>query len=134
MKINLAKLKEQQEVVISSTDEIFKNYESLFDTGFSITIKRLGRTEQIDLVSGLGEDTSAGERSKAFFVNSIIDVSGFEDENGTPMEMEHGIRDLIWDYMPNLATILEKEIAKLSKAEEEKKSDNESDSEDMLIG
>lgn len=133
MKINLAKLTESREKVITSDSDIFEGTD-LHNQGFSVTIKRLGRTEQIDMIQELGEDATAGKQSKAIFINSIVGVEGFEDENGTPMGLEHGVRELIWDYFPELTTILEKEITALTKGEEEKKSDSEIDSEPTLIG
>lgn len=135
MKINLAKLTESREKVIASESDIFAEYPKLHNSGFEITIKRLGRSENIDIVTSLGENATAGERSKAVFINSITDVKGIEDEEtGNEITIENGIRELIWDYESDLASVLDAEMVKLTKGEEEKKSEVEQDLEPTQIG
>lgn len=100
MKFNLAKLKENENVLITNTDEAFVGTE-LANEPFSIEIKRLSRAEKIDTMSNAVTSDgkiSNGEYSKALFVASIASVENMVDEHGQELSIEDGIREIIWEY------------------------------------
>lgn len=136
MVFNLQSLKEDN-VVITNTDEAFIGT-VLADSLFSVEIKRLKRAEKIDTMSKAvdGEgNISNGEYSKALFVASIADVDGMVDEKGTPLGLEDGIREIIWEYGSDvLVEKIKAVIQSYNATEDKKKEEVESEQEPTQIG
>ena len=125
IKFNLAKLNEN-EVTIDNTHEAFNGTE-FADKPFKIELKRIKRTNKIDIQSeSIGEDGKMkfGTYTKKVFVQSIIGVDGFVDENNEPITLEDGIREIIFEYGDDLlVNAIKNEIEAMDKAESEKKSE-----------
>ena len=124
MIFNLAKLKEDS-IFVTNTDSAFAGT-TLADSPFSIEVKRLKREEKIDTMSKAldGEgNISNGVYSKTLFINSIASVDGMLDENGNPIGLEDGIREIIWEYGADILVDRVKKAIESFNAVEEKKSE-----------
>ena len=127
MVFNLSKLNNNENIVLSSTDEIFTNT-SLANQGFSIEIQKINRADGIDMLTGSVDsegNISNGQYSRALFIASIVAVDGFVDENQQPITIEDGIREILWEYGDDLLIDAVKSKIKGFKAYEEKKSESQ---------
>lgn len=136
MIFNLAKLNSDNKF-IQNTDEVFKDT-PLAQEDFSIEVQRLSRSEKID-VSSKAMDAdgklSAGEYSKQLFINSIVAVDGMTDENGNEITIQDKVRELIWEYAPDvLVEAVKNQIESFNVIEEKKSEPLETDSENTPIG
>ena len=124
MVFNLASLK-QDNVLVTNTDEAFIGT-SVAESPFAIEVKRLTKVEKIDTIGkSLDADgnISNGEYSKVLFINSIASTEGFQDENGNELTLEDGVREIIWEYAPDILVDKVKKIIEDFNGNEEKKSE-----------
>ena len=127
MKLQLSKL-ENGVTVIDNTYPLFEGTELAEDI-FSIEVKRLSRADTIDISQkAFDEDgnISNGEYSKALFIASLGDATGFYDEDGVELESGDQLKEVIWEIAPNkLVEAIKNEISNFQAGEVEKKSETE---------
>ncbi len=136
MIFNLAKLNAEN-VVLSNEDEQFVGTE-LEMQSFMIVVKRLTRADKINVGADSADENgkiSSGEYSKAMFVNSITEVDGFTDENQQPISIENSVRELIWEYSPDvMVEAIKKAIESFDIKDEKKSEEQEAPSLDIPTG
>lgn len=136
MQFNLSKLT-QENVILSNEDEQFVGTDLELQP-FMIEVKRITRADKINIASDSANDEgiiSSGEYSKAMFINSIVSVDGFTDENQTPITINENVRELIWEYAPDaLVDAIKGKIQSYDVKEEKKSDEPEAPSLDTPIG
>lgn len=112
---------------ISSTDAEFENT-SLFDTGFEIDVKNLGRTEKAKVMASLSgsENATMADYNKAILLASITDLRGVEIKNDTEIITDNDDKlKVFYEIAPDeLINTIIKVVDKFSKVAKEKKSDS----------
>ena len=116
--------KNNESIILDNTDEAFAGT-PLADETFMIEISKLKRADNINLLSGsVGEDGTIkqGDYSKTQFIASITNVDGFVNENQEPINIEDGVRELIWEHGSDLlVTAINSKIKSFSDIEDKKK-------------
>lgn len=126
MILNLSKLTNQN-IVLSNEDEQFIGTDLELQP-FMIEIKRLSRADKINVATESVSENgtiSSGEYSKAMFINSIVAVEGFTNENNEPITLEKQVRELVWEFAPDALVNAIKEKIDSFDIKEEKKSEEQ---------
>jgi len=130
--------KDKNSVVLTNESDVFAGTDLETDI-FSVEIKPLKKVDTINLMQEcVIEDTSkinVGEYSKQLFTMSIVNASGFEDENGEELECDSDLKEWLWEDAPEKLTSAIKDIVDgFKKDEAEKKSEIEDSQSNMQNG
>ena len=122
-------IKEKNSVVLTNESEVFNDTE-LSSENFSVEIKPLKKVDTINLMQEcVVEDTNkinVGEYSKQLFTTSIVNASGFTNEDDEELECDSALKDYLWEDAPEeLITAIKDVVDGFKKADEEKKSEIE---------
>jgi len=119
--------KEKNLVVLSNQSEVFAESE-LVNEDFSVTVCPLSKVDEINMMQDcINTDTNkidAGKYSKALYVMSISNTTGFLNELGEELEMGEELEQFLWEDAPSLLqTAIKDVIDGFKKDENEKKSE-----------
>lgn len=111
--INTKELKQPRDFTLTSKSELFKDTEYA-DMDFSIGLRRVNRTDSIDILTRSSSKTDDGLElrqgavSRDTFVESIVSWTGFVDEDGKDIECTDDMKAAIWEsssFDPLIAAI-----------------------------